>query len=146
VRRDDELRAATEKYGLTLAPDPATHEYCTLGGMIGNNSCGAHSVMGGKTVENTEELDVLTYDGIRMTVGPVSERELDAIIRKGGRKGEIYAKLRNIRDRYARLIRDRYPNIPRRVSGYNLDALLPENGFNVAKALVGTESKRRFLE
>ena len=137
---NDDLRNAAEQHHLTLAPDPATHAYCTLGGMIGNNSCGAHSVMGGKTVENTEELDILTYDGLRMTVGPTSESELNAIIRKGGRKGEIYAKLKDIRDRYADQIRARYPNIPRRVSGYNLDQLLPENGFNVAKALVGTES------
>ncbi len=137
---NDQLRSAAEEYGLTLAPDPATHEYCTLGGMIGNNSCGAHSVMGGKTVENTEELEILTYDGLRMAVGPVSEGELEAMIRKGGPQGEIYAKLRTIRDRYANLIRERYPKIPRRVSGYNLDALLPENGFDVAKALVGTES------
>lgn len=137
---NDHLREAAEKYHLTLAPDPATHAYCTLGGMIGNNSCGAHSVMGGKTVENTEELDILTYDGVRMTVGPTSESELASIIRKGGRKGEIYAKLKSIRDRYATQIRERYPDIPRRVSGYNLDQLLPENGFNVAKALVGSES------
>lgn len=137
---NDDLRNATEKHGLTLAPDPATHEYCTLGGMIGNNSCGAHSVMGGKTVENTEELEILTYDGLRMTVGPTSEKELNAIIRKGGRKGEIYARLKQIRDRYAQQVRERYPRIPRRVSGYNLDQLLPENGFDVAKALVGTES------
>lgn len=136
----DELRDAAEKYQLTLAPDPATHEYCTLGGMIGNNSCGAHSVMGGKTVENVEELDILTYDGVRMTVGATSEAELVSIIRKGGRRGEIYSKLKDIRDRYAAQIRERYPNIPRRVSGYNLDQLLPENGFHVAKALVGTES------
>lgn len=137
---NDDLRNETEKHHLTLAPDPATHEYCTIGGMIGNNSCGAHSVMGGKTVENTEELDILTYDGLRLTVGPTPEAELESIIRKGGRKGEIYKKLRDIRDRYAARIRERYPNIPRRVSGYNLDELLPENGFNVAKALVGTES------
>ncbi|MGH9585369.1 MAG: FAD-linked oxidase C-terminal domain-containing protein [Acidobacteriaceae bacterium] len=137
---NDDLRNAAEKHHLTLAPDPATHQYCTLGGMIGNNSCGAHSVMGGKTVENTEELEILTYDGVRMTVGPTSEAELESIIRKGGRKGEIYGKLKGIRDRYAQQVRDRYPNIPRRVSGYNLDQLLPENGFNVAKALVGTES------
>ena len=137
---NDQLRDATEQFHLTLAPDPATHEYCTLGGMIGNNSCGAHSVMGGKTAENTEELDILTYDGLRMTVGPVSESELDAIIRRGGRKGEIYGKLRAIRDRYGKLIRERYPRIPRRVSGYNLDELLPENGFHVARALVGSES------
>src|SRR5690242_1103537 len=87
----DELRDAAEKYGLTFPPDPATHEYCTLGGMIGNNSCGVHSVMGGKTSENIDELDLVTYDGVRMTVGATSEDELAAIIRKGGRKGEIYA-------------------------------------------------------
>jgi FAD/FMN-containing dehydrogenase/Fe-S oxidoreductase len=136
----DELRDAAEKYGLTFPPDPATHEYCTLGGMIGNNSCGVHSVMGGKTSENIEELDILTYDGVRMTVGPTSDGELDSVIRKGGRKGEIYARLKSIRDRYADQIRQRYPNIPRRVSGFNLDKLLPENGFHVAAALVGTES------
>ena len=137
---NDHLREAAERYHLTLAPDPATHEYCTLGGMIGNNSCGAHSVMGGKTSENTEELEILTYRGHRMTVGPVSEAELESIIRKGGPRGEIYAKLRDIRNRYGALIRERYPRIPRRVSGFNLDALLPENGFHVARALVGSES------
>jgi FAD/FMN-containing dehydrogenase/Fe-S oxidoreductase len=137
---NDHLRDAAEKFHLTLAPDPATHEYCTLGGMIGNNSCGAHSVMGGKTVENTEELEIVTYDGLRMHVGATTEAELERIIRKGGRKGEIYGKLKTIRDRYAHLIRERYPNIPRRVSGYNLDQLLPENRFHVARALVGTES------
>jgi Fe-S oxidoreductase/FAD/FMN-containing dehydrogenase len=137
---NDHLRDAAEKFHLTLAPDPATHEYCTLGGMIGNNSCGAHSVMGGKTVENTEELEIVTYDGLRMHVGATTEAELEGIISKGGRKGEIYGKLKTIRDRYAHLIRERYPNIPRRVSGYNLDQLLPENRFHVARALVGTES------
>ncbi len=137
---NDDLRNAAEKHHLTLAPDPATHAYCTLGGMIGNNSCGAHSVMGGKTAENTEELEILTYDGLRMRVGATSESELESIIRKGGREGKIYARLKNIRDRYAQQIRDRYPRIPRRVSGYNLDQLLPENGFHLARALVGSES------
>ncbi len=137
---NDHLRSAAEKHGLTFAPDPATHEYCTLGGMIGNNSCGAHSVLGGKTSENIEELDILLYDGTRMTVGATTEDELQRIIDAGGRKGDIYARLRELRDRYADLVRERYPNIPRRVSGYNLDYLLPENGFNVARALVGTES------
>lgn len=135
----DTLRDAAEEYSQTFAPDPATHQYCTLGGMIGNNSCGAHTVMGGKTAENVEELDILTYDGLRMTVGATSERELEKIIRQGGRRGEIYAKLKEIRDRYAGLIRDRFPKIPRRVSGYNLDQLLAENHFQVARALVGTE-------
>jgi FAD/FMN-containing dehydrogenase/Fe-S oxidoreductase len=135
----DALRASAERYGLTFGPDPATHSRCTLGGMIGNNSCGAHSVMAGKTVENIEALEVLTYDGARFWCGPTSEPELDAIIRRGGRQGEIYGKLRSLRDRYADLIRSRFPKIKRRVSGYNLDQLLPENGFNVARALVGSE-------
>ena len=136
----DELRNETEKHHLTVGPDPATHEYCTLGGMIGNNSCGVHSIMAGRTEDNIEELDILTYDGVRMTVGRTSESELDSIIRKGGRRGEIYAKLKDIRDRYANQIRGKFPDIPRRVSGYNLTELLPENGFQVARALVGTES------
>jgi FAD/FMN-containing dehydrogenase/Fe-S oxidoreductase len=135
----DSLRAAAERHGLTFAPDPATHSRCTLGGMIGNNSCGPHSVMAGKTVENIEALEVLTYDGARFWCGPTSEAELEAIVRRGGRQGEIYAKLRELRDRYAELIRGRFPKIKRRVSGYNLDQLLPENGFNVARALVGSE-------
>ena len=136
----DHLRKQTEPHHLTFAPDPATHNHCTFGGMIGNNSCGTHSVMGGKTVENIDELDILTYDGLRMRVGKTSDEELEQIIQEGGRRGEIYARLKALRDKYADLIRKNYPNIPRRVSGYNLDQLLPENGFNVAKALVGTES------
>ncbi|MGI4830547.1 MAG: FAD-linked oxidase C-terminal domain-containing protein, partial [Janthinobacterium lividum] len=137
---NDDLRSAAEKHGLTFAPDPATHEYCTIGGMIGNNSCGAHSVLGGKTSENIEELDILLYDGTRLTVGATTEKELDRIIRDGGRKGALYKSLRDLRDTYAKEVRRKFPNIPRRVSGYNLDYLLPENGFHVARALVGTES------
>jgi FAD/FMN-containing dehydrogenase/Fe-S oxidoreductase len=136
----DQLRDAAEEYELTFAPNPATHAFCTLGGMIGNNSCGAYSVMGGQTIANIHEMEVLLYDGTRMRVGETSEEELEKIIAEGGRKGEIYEKLRNLRDKYADLIRERYPQIPRRCSGYNLDQLLPKNDFNVARALVGTES------
>jgi len=136
----DDLRNAAEKHTLTFGPDPATHTHCTLGGMIGNNSCGVHALMSGKTVDNIEELEIVTYDGVRMRVGPTSDSELESIIAGGGRRGEIYAGLKRIRDRYGDLIRAKYPKIPRRVSGYNLDALLPENGFNVAQALVGSES------
>jgi FAD/FMN-containing dehydrogenase/Fe-S oxidoreductase len=135
----DALRTEAEKHELTFAPDPATHSRCTLGGMIGNNSCGVHALMGGKTVDNIESLKILLYDGTRMRVGPTSEAELAAIIAAGGRRGEIYAGLQQLRDSYAELVRARFPDIPRRVSGYNLDQLLPENGFNVARALVGTE-------
>ncbi len=135
----DELRDAAERHGLTFAPDPSTHAYCTLGGMIGNNSCGVHSVMGGKTADNVDELDILTYDGVRLRVGPASDDEVDRIVAAGGRRGEIYAALRALRDRYADEIRARFPAIKRRVSGYNLDELLPERGFHVARALVGSE-------
>jgi FAD/FMN-containing dehydrogenase/Fe-S oxidoreductase len=135
----DALRAATAAHGLTFGPDPATHSRCTLGGMIGNNSCGAHSVTAGKTAENVEALEILTYDGARMWVGPTSEAELGHIIAQGGRRGEIYAGLKRLRDRYGDRIRAQFPKIKRRVSGYNLEQLLPENGFNVARALVGSE-------
>jgi FAD/FMN-containing dehydrogenase/Fe-S oxidoreductase len=135
----DRVRDAAEVHQLTFAPDPATHSRCTLGGMIGNNSCGVHALMGGKTVDNVHALDVMLYDGTRMTVGRTSDADLDAIIAAGGRRGQIYAGLRSIRDRFAPLIREKFPRIPRRVSGYNLDELLPENGFHVARALVGSE-------
>ena len=135
----DTLRNRAEAHHLTFGPDPSTHSRCTLGGMIGNNSCGTHSLLAGKTVDNIDELRILLYDGTEMRVGATTDIELDAIITEGGRRGQIYAGLRAIRDRYADLIRSRFPNIPRRVSGYNLDQLLPENGFNVARALVGTE-------
>jgi FAD/FMN-containing dehydrogenase/Fe-S oxidoreductase len=135
----DKLRNRANEFNLTFGPDPSTHEYCNLGGMIGNNSCGVHSVMAGRTVDNVLELDILTYDGERMRVGPTSDAELEQIVRAGGRRGEIYSRLRALRDQYADLIRTRYPNIPRRVSGYSLDELLPQRGFNVAKSLVGTE-------
>jgi FAD/FMN-containing dehydrogenase/Fe-S oxidoreductase len=137
---NDELRAAARRYGLTFAPDPATHKYCTIGGNIGNNSCGVHTVLGGKTVDNVEELEILTYDGLRLRVGATSDEAFDLILRGGGRRAEIYRALRALRDRYGGEIRRRYPDIPRRVSGYNLDDLLPEKGFHVARALVGSES------
>jgi len=135
----DRVREAAEMHHLTYAPDPATHSRCTLGGMIGNNSCGVHGLLGGKVVDNIEDMDVVLYDGTRMTVGRNTPREIEAIIRGGGRVGEIYSKLAALRDRYAGLIKEKFPRIPRRVSGYNLDELLPENGFNLARALVGSE-------
>ncbi len=135
----DTLRNRAEAHHLTFAPDPSTHNRCTIGGMIGNNSCGTHSLLGGKTVDNVEELRILLYDGTEMTVGATGDLELEMLIRNGGRRGEIYAKLKSIRDLYAEQIRARFPRIPRRVSGYNLDELLPENGFQAARALVGTE-------
>jgi FAD/FMN-containing dehydrogenase/Fe-S oxidoreductase len=135
----DDLRAAAERHHLTFGPDPATHDRCTLGGMLGNDSCGAHSIMAGRTSDNVESLDVLTYDGLRLTVGKATEPELARICAEGGLRGEIYRSLRSLRDANATLIRERFPKLPRLVSGFPLQALLPENGFDVARALIGTE-------
>jgi FAD/FMN-containing dehydrogenase/Fe-S oxidoreductase len=132
----DHLRGQAESaYQLTYGPDPSTHTHCTLGGMIGNNSCGVRSVMtqfagpGPRTSDNVAELDVVLYDGRRLRVreGTSGDEEIDR-------------RLTELRDRHAEEIRARYPDIPRRVSGYNLDDLLPEKGFDVAAALAGTES------
>jgi FAD/FMN-containing dehydrogenase/Fe-S oxidoreductase len=160
----DHLRAAAEQHHLTFAPDPATHDRCTLGGMIGNNSCGVHSVMAGKTDDNIEALEILTYDGIRMKVGENfiqdhgktdvqgtldnscgdSRPRLSSGPELSGRSAsdratEIRNSLKKIAATYGDLVRQRFPQIPRRVSGYNLNYLLPENGFHVARALVGSE-------
>ncbi|MCH8686717.1 FAD-binding and (Fe-S)-binding domain-containing protein [Pedomonas mirosovicensis] len=136
----DTLRNAAEEHHLTFGPDPATHDHNTLGGMIGNNSCGVHSVMSGRTSDYVERLTILTYDGHVLDIGPTPDETLSALIQTGGRQGEIYKALLALRDRYGSLIEQIYPQIPRRVSGFeNLDTLLPGHGFNVAKALTGTE-------
>lgn len=136
----DTLQKEARKYQLTFGPDPATHAYCTIGGMIGNNSCGMHSIMAGKTDDNVFELQIMTYDGVEMSVGPTSQEQLQKILQAGGRKAEIYAALQKLSQKYGALIEKKYPKIPRCVSGYNLPWLLEKNGFDVAKALVGSES------
>ena len=136
----DELRNAAGKHGLTFGPDPATHSRNTLGGMIGNNSCGIHSMMAGETVDNIDELDIVTlrrhpHDGRRDQRGG-SRADHRA---RAAAKARSIGRLKALRDKYADRIRKEFPMIPRRVSGFNLPALLPEQGFHVAKALVGTE-------
>src|SRR5438552_11473929 len=141
----DELQNKLKKRGLIFGPDPATHSHCAIGGMLGNNSCGVHSVMaefyggGARCSDNVREMEVLLYDGSIMRVGKTDAAALTQITAGSDRRSEIHTKLRALRDKYADLIRQRFPKIPRRVSGYNLDELLPENGFDVARALVGTE-------
>ncbi|MGR6968940.1 FAD-binding and (Fe-S)-binding domain-containing protein [Streptomyces cynarae] len=135
----DELNRKLADHRLQFGPKPSTHSHCALGGMIGNNSCGASAQAYGKTVDNVRRLEVLTYDGTRMWVGPTSKAERAQIAAEGGRRAEIYDGLDRIVTEYLADIRQGYPKIPRRVSGYNLDSLLPENGFDVAKALVGSE-------
>jgi FAD/FMN-containing dehydrogenase/Fe-S oxidoreductase len=168
----DDLQKALKKHGLIFGPDPATHSHCAIGGMLGNNSCGVHSVMaefyggGARMSDNVRELEVLLYDGTILRVGKMDDVAVDQITSEGAtvagggdpgphgpdqsnaaavnapghnRRAEIYKKLVDLRDKYADPVRQRFPKIPRRVSGYNLDELLPENQFNVARALVGTE-------
>ncbi len=141
----DALRARTLPHGLTFGPDPATHNRCTLGGMIGNNSCGTHAVQaefygpGARTSDNVARLLVATYDGAVLDVGPTPPEELERVVAGGGRVAQIYRRLRRLVETHGDLIRERYPDLPRRVSGYNLPDLLPENGFDVGKALVGSE-------
>lgn len=126
-------------HDLAYGPDPSTHSHCTFGGMLGNNSCGVHSILAGRTSDNVVSMEVLTSDGHRLTVGRTDPAEFDRRIAAGGREGELFARIRTLRDHYASQIRDRFPNIPRRVSGYNLPDLLEDNECNLARALVGSE-------
>ncbi|MEU3417930.1 FAD-binding and (Fe-S)-binding domain-containing protein [Streptomyces murinus] len=135
----DELNARLARHQLQFGPKPSTHSHCALGGMIGNNSCGASAQAYGKTADNVRRLEILTYDGQRAWVGPTPPAERTRIIAGGGRLAELYTGLDRIATDHLADIRRGYPKIPRRVSGYNLDSLLPENGFDVAKALVGSE-------
>jgi FAD/FMN-containing dehydrogenase/Fe-S oxidoreductase len=139
VTRDQLAKPLESEHGLSFPPDTSTHAYATFGGMIANNSCGAHSVMTGRTSDNLASLRIALADGTRMEVGATSEEELERICAGDDRRAAIYRGLRELRDRYGDLIRERYPKIPRRVSGFNLDDLLPERGFQVARALSGTE-------
>src|SRR6202158_2689624 len=134
------LNSALGSHRLFVAPDPSTKDRCTIGGMIGNNSCGAHSAAYGKTVNTAEALEVVLHDGTRLTwMGAMNDAELTAAIARGGREGEVYSHLSRLREQSGASIRDHFPKLPRRVSGYNLDELMPERGFNVARAIVGWE-------
>lgn len=137
----DEVVDAAKPFGITWGPKPATHSRCCFGGMLSNNCGGMHAQMNGIAVHNVEAMEVLLYDGTRISLGWMTEPDLEAQIRKGDAAGVVLAKLRALRDRYAERIRDGYPKLPRRVSGYNLDQLLPdEHGrFNLARLLVGSE-------
>ncbi|MFJ3503937.1 MULTISPECIES: FAD-binding and (Fe-S)-binding domain-containing protein [unclassified Streptomyces] len=122
----DRLRAAARPYGLTFGPDPSTHSRCTLGGMIGNNACGAHSVAWGTTADNVRSLDVVTYRGAELTLGREG---------RGAPPG-----LRELVEGHLALLRTGYPEgLPRRISGYALDALLPERGVDVVRSFCGSE-------
>lgn len=136
----DDLRAAAEEYGLTFGPDPATHAWCTLGGMIGNNSCGTHALYAGKTVDNVERLKVVTAEGDALWVGEYDDKAYREAVRAGGTLARLLGGLRETGRRYAQQVQAEFPDIPRRVSGYNLDQILPGAPLHLAKLLVGSES------
>jgi FAD/FMN-containing dehydrogenase/Fe-S oxidoreductase len=140
----DDLRREAGRYGLTFGPDPATHAWCTLGGMVGNNSCGTHGLYAGKTSDNVEALRVVLAGGEALEVGAYPKVALEAAISQGGRLGEILSALRALDERYGALVTEKFPEIPRRVSGFNLDQLSAQRGVHVARALVGTESTCAF--
>ncbi|WP_039941660.1 FAD-binding and (Fe-S)-binding domain-containing protein [Streptomyces himastatinicus] len=125
----DELRTAAGAHGLTFGPDPSTHSRCTLGGMIGNNSCGSHSVAWGTTADNVHALDVLTYGGERVRAA----QGLDAL------PARLRDGMRSLAGDHLALLRTGFPELPRRISGYALDELLPEKNADVARALTGSE-------
>ena len=119
----DTLQAAVAPHGLRFGPDPSSHGRCTLGGMIGNNACGTHSIAWGTTAQSVEELVVLLPDGSRLVAGC----------------GQLPGEVATLEREHRRLIRTALPDWPRRGSGYALQHLLPEHGSHLARALVGTE-------
>ncbi|MFB6987859.1 FAD-binding and (Fe-S)-binding domain-containing protein [Streptomyces sp. NPDC056304] len=125
----DDLRAAAAPHGLTFGPDPSTHSRCTLGGMIGNNSCGAHSVAWGTTADNVHALTVTRYGGDTLRLG------------RGGGSGfpAGLVGLPELVGTGLALLRTGFPALPRRISGYALDALLPERGADLVRAFCGSE-------
>ncbi|WP_407287615.1 FAD-binding and (Fe-S)-binding domain-containing protein [Streptomyces sp. BP-8] len=131
----DDLRAAAAPHRLTFGPDPSTHSRCTLGGMIGNNSCGSHSVAWGTTADSVRELRLLTYGGERVRAG----RGTDRTGAPTGLPPRLRDGVKALVDGELALLRTGYPDLPRRISGYALDALLPEAGTDLARALTGSE-------
>ncbi|RBM17754.1 FAD-binding and (Fe-S)-binding domain-containing protein [Streptomyces sp. PT12] len=127
----DALREAAAPHGLTFGPDPSTHSRCTVGGMIGNNSCGSHSVAWGTTADNVHALDVLTYRGERVLLGRGA----------GGFTGpeRLGAGADELVGSHLAALRTGFPELPRRISGYALDELLPEKGRGWARAFTGSE-------
>ncbi|WP_405407323.1 FAD-binding and (Fe-S)-binding domain-containing protein [Streptomyces decoyicus] len=135
----DELQKAAAEHGLLFGADPSTHSRCTLGGMIGNNACGSHSLAWGRTADNIVELEVATYRGTVVRLGEMTQEEIDEAIAAGDDRGELIASLHRLAQRNLAALRTELGQFPRQVSGYALEHLLPERRFNLAKALVGSE-------
>jgi FAD/FMN-containing dehydrogenase/Fe-S oxidoreductase len=136
----DSLNAYLAPHGYGFGPDTSTSNRATLGGMTGNNSCGARSILYGKTVDHVLEVDAILSDGSRVTFGPVERSALDAKLRAESLEGHIYRDVLRIAEANRAEVEARFPKILRRVSGYNLDELLHrDRPINLAKLLVGSE-------
>ena len=135
----DELNQHLAPHGVQFAPDPSTSNRGNVGGALGNNSCGAHSILWGKTVDNVAELEVVLSDGSRTRLGPLTREGVEARSRAEGLEGGIYRRLIDIGEADREEILARYPRIQRRVSGYNLDELIGDDGFDSARFVIGSE-------
>ncbi|WP_051835900.1 FAD-binding and (Fe-S)-binding domain-containing protein [Streptomyces sp. NRRL WC-3549] len=135
----DDLQSAASDHGLLFGADPSTHSRCTLGGMIGNNACGSHSLAWGRTADNVLELDVVTYRGTVVRLGEMTRREIDEAVAQDDDRGRLIAALHRLAQNNLAELRTELGRFPRQVSGYALEHLLPEHRFNLARALVGSE-------
>jgi len=135
----DDLNRQLLPYGLMYAPDPTTSNRACVGGGVGNNSCGAHSVIYGKTLDHVKEVEVVLSDGTQTRFMELEPRELEAKLSGAGLESEIYRGVRRLAQENVAEIEARYPNIMRRVSGYNLDEFLTDSPFNMTKMVVGSE-------
>ncbi|MFF7013122.1 FAD-binding and (Fe-S)-binding domain-containing protein [Streptomyces fimicarius] len=137
----DDLRAAAAPHGLTFGPDPSTHSRCTLGGMIGNNSCGAHSVAWGTTADNVRALSVVRYGGEALRLEQGSGARPEGARGARGATAHGPEGVTELIASHLALLRTGYPDLPRRISGYALDALLPEHpgGPDPVRAICGSE-------
>ena len=135
----DELNRHLAPQGLQYAPDPTTSNRACVGGGIGNNTCGSHSVIYGKTVDHVLELRAVLSDGSQAHLRPLVEGELEAKLARGGLEAGIYGEVRRIASENRDEIVARYPKIMRRVSGYNLDDYLGDGPMNLARMVVGSE-------
>ncbi|OGG55940.1 MAG: oxidoreductase [Candidatus Handelsmanbacteria bacterium RIFCSPLOWO2_12_FULL_64_10] len=135
----DELNAHLRPFGLMFAPDVATSNRATVGGMVGNNSSGARSLIYGKTIDHVLSLGVILSDGTETTFGPVSDQEYERKARGEGLEARIYREVKRIAEAHRGEIERRFPKVQRRVGGYNLDEIVREQPFNLAKFVTGSE-------
>ncbi len=135
----DELNAYLKPHGLQFAPDVSTSSRATIGGMVANNSAGAHSVIYGKTIDHVIELDVLLADGSEAKLGVLDEADVNRKCASDTLEGQAYREVIRISQTHAEEIEKRYPKILRRVGGYNLDEFIKKQPFNLARMVIGSE-------